>query len=374
MLDIKNQLLYLAFHKEVKAMIETKRLKIYPASKTEMEEFIAAQSDEGLKAAYTEMLNESLNHPNQRDWYAIWMIELKDGTHIGELCFKGLNQNGVVEIGYGIGEKYQGQGYATEAAKAVTSWALKQPNVTAIEAETEPENMASLRVLEKSGFVATGKNGQEGPRFILHKHITFRLETPNDYREVENMVRESFWNVYRPGCLEHFVLHELRSNPDFVKELDYVMEKDGKIIGQNIFMRAQINADDGRNIPVLAMGPICITSELKRQGYGKMLLDYTLEKAKEMGFGAMCFEGNIDFYSKSGFTYASKFGIRYHDLPEGADASFFLCKELISGYLDGITGEYTPPQGYFVDEADAEEFDKQFPPKKKEKLPGQIFG
>ena len=209
---------------------------------------------------------------------------------------------------------------------------------------------------------------------MLYKNITFRLEEPKDYRFVENMVRESFWNVYRPGCLEHFVLHELRSNPDFVKELDYVMEKDGKIIGQNIFMRAHIKADDGREIPVLAMGPICITPELKRQGYGKMLLDYTLEKAKELGFGAMCFEGNIDFYGKSGFTYASKFGIRYHDLPEDADASFFLCKELIPGYLNGTTGEYAPPQGYFVDEAQAEEFDKQFPPKKKEKLPGQIFG
>ncbi len=208
----------------------------------------------------------------------------------------------------------------------------------------------------------------------MAENITFRLEEPKDYRLVENMVRESFWNVYRPGCLEHFVLHELRDNPDFVKELDYVMEKDGEIIGQNIFMRAHIRVDDGREIPVLAMGPICITPELKRQGYGKMLLDYTLERAKELGYGAMCFEGNIDFYSKSGFTYASEFGIRYHDLPEGADASFFLCKELIKSYLNGITGEYTPPSGYLVDEAKAEEFDKQFPPKKKEKLPGQIFG
>lgn len=207
-----------------------------------------------------------------------------------------------------------------------------------------------------------------------HKNITFRLEEPKDYRTVENMVRESFWNVYRPGCLEHFLLHELRSNSDFIKELDYIMEKDGKIIGQNIFMRAHIKADDGREIPMLAMGPICITPELKRQGYGKILLDYTLEKAKELGFGALCFEGNIDFYGKSGFTYASKFGIRYHDLPEGTDASFFLCKELILGYLDDITGEYTPPAGYFVDETAAEDFDKQFPPKKKEKLPGQIFG
>ena len=199
-----------------------------------------------------------------------------------------------------------------------------------------------------------------------------RLETPQDYAEAENLARESFWNVYRPGCLEHYVLHCLRHDPDFVPALDFVMEKDGRIIGQNMFMRAWIAADDGRNIPIMTMGPICIAPAYKRRGYGKMLLDYSLEKAGECGAGALCFEGNIDFYGKSGFTYASEFGIRYHGLPEGADASFFLCKELIPGYLDGITGVYATPRGYFVDEAEAEAFDRQFPPKVKLKLPGQL--
>ena len=200
-----------------------------------------------------------------------------------------------------------------------------------------------------------------------------RLETSSDHTEVEHLVRESFWNVYRPGCLEHYVLHCLRDDPDFIPELDFVMEKDGVIIGQNIFMRASIAADDGRNVPILTMGPICIANALKRQGYGKLLLDYSLKQAAKLGMGAVCFEGNIDFYGKSGFTHASRFGIRYHGLPEGEDASFFLCKELIPGYLDGITGEYATPSGYFVDEGDAEEFDKQFPPKEKLKLPGQLW-
>ena len=204
-------------------------------------------------------------------------------------------------------------------------------------------------------------------------NIIIRLEKKEEYREVENLVRESFWNVYRPGCLEHYVLNQLRNDKDFVKELDFVMEKDGKLIGQNMFMKAVIKADNGKDIPIMAMGPICIINELKRKGYGKKLLDYSLEKAKELGCGAVCFEGNIDFYGKSGFTFASKFGIRYHGLPEGADSSFFLCKELIPGYLNGVTGEYATPKGYFVDEKEAEEFDKQFPPKEKLKLPGQIF-
>ncbi len=200
-----------------------------------------------------------------------------------------------------------------------------------------------------------------------------RLEKQEDHRAVEHLVREAFWNVYRPGCSEHYVIHVLRDDPAFVKELDFVMEQDGRLIGQNMFMETVIEADDGRTVDVLTMGPIGITPELKRQGYGKALLDYSLEQAAALGYGAVLFEGNIAFYGKSGFDYASRFGIRYHDLPEDADASFFLCKELIPGYLDGITGVYQTPQGYYVNDADVAEFDKAFPYKEKLKLPGQIF-
>ena len=207
----------------------------------------------------------------------------------------------------------------------------------------------------------------------MKKDINIRLEKEEDFRTVEELVRASFWNVYRPGCSEHYVLHVLRDDPAFVKELDFVMEKDGRIIGQNMFMRTVIEEDGGGTADVLTMGPICIAPELKRKGYGKKLLDYSLEKAADMGFGAVLFEGNIDFYGKSGFSFARKFGIRYHDLPEGADDSFFLCKELIPGYLDKVAGVYQTPQGYYVDEADVQEFDRTFPYKKKEKLPGQLF-
>ena len=136
------------------------------------------------------------------------------------------------------------------------------------------------------------------------KNYIIRPEKQEDYREVENLIRESFWNIYRPGCSEHYVIHVLRNDPAFVQELDFVMEQDGKIIGQNMFMKTIINADDGRVISVLTMGPICIIPELKCQGYGKKLLDYCLDKAAELGFGAVLFEGNIDFYSKCGFDYA----------------------------------------------------------------------
>ena len=150
-------------------MIETKRLKIYPASRDQMEAAIAAETDIEMKKAYTEMLEGCLKYPGQWDWYAMWMIEQKDGTHIGDLCFKGLNADGTAEIGYGILDEFQGQGYATEAVEAALDWAFRNPNVTAIEAETDPENTASQRVLAKCGFTANGKTGEEGPRFEFRK-------------------------------------------------------------------------------------------------------------------------------------------------------------------------------------------------------------
>lgn len=206
--------------------------------------------------------------------------------------------------------------------------------------------------------------------------IIIRFERPDEQRAVETLVRDSFFNVYRPGCLEHFVLHRLRNDPAFVPELNFVMEKDGALIGQNVFVRAGIQTDSGTTLPILTMGPISIAPELKRRGYGKRLLDFSLERAQSLGFGAVCFEGNIDFYGKSGFTFARCFGIRYHGLPEGEDDSFFLCRELIPGYLDGITGEYATPKGYFVSEDEPEafaEYEATFPYREKLKLPGQLF-
>lgn len=150
-------------------MVETKRLKIYAASREQMEAFIAEQSIDGLKAAYTEMLDGAINHPAQWEWYAIWMIELKDGKHIGELCFKGLSEDGIAEIGYGIAEEYRGCGYAAEAVSAAVDWALGQTGVMCITAEAEEVNIASQKVLSKAGFVPTGEVGEEGPLYVRCK-------------------------------------------------------------------------------------------------------------------------------------------------------------------------------------------------------------
>ena len=150
-------------------MTATDRIRIYPASREQMESMISAEKDDGLRKAYREMLEGCLSHPGQWDWYAMWIIERPDGTHIGDLCFKGLGADGAAEIGYGILEEHRGRGYATEAVEAALAWAFQNPQLTAIEAETDPGNAASQRVLEKCGFLPDGTVGEEGPRFVLKR-------------------------------------------------------------------------------------------------------------------------------------------------------------------------------------------------------------
>ena len=207
---------------------------------------------------------------------------------------------------------------------------------------------------------------------MSEKNITIRPETESDDRAVENLTREAFWNVYRPGCMEHYVLHCFRTDPAFVPELDLVMELNGTLIGHIMYARSEIACSDGRALPIMTFGPISIAPEYKRQGYGKCLLDYSMEKAKEMGAGALAITGNILFYGKSGFVPAKSKGIRYADDP---DASYLLIKELTPGFLSGISGTYKDPEGYFVCERDPDgfaQFEATFPEKEKQKLPGQL--
>ncbi len=171
-IDFLSVALYNNFHKfacNEENMIETKRLKIYSATKKQMETFIAEQSTDELKVAYSQMLAGALLYSAEWDWHAIWMIELKDGTHVGELCFKGVDEFGSTEIGYGIAENFCGCGYATEAVTAVTLWALSQKGINRVTAEVDKENVASVKVLEKSGFTPTGNVGTEGPVYSKTK-------------------------------------------------------------------------------------------------------------------------------------------------------------------------------------------------------------
>ena len=158
------------------------------------------------------------------------------------------------------------------------------------------------------------------------------------------------------------------------------MEKDGQIIGHVMFSKAtlSIEADGkptGQKLPIATFGPISIHPDFKRQGYGLKLLKYALEKAKAMGIGFICMEGNINFYRHAGFDLASKLHIHYHCEPKDSEVPYFLAQELIPGYLNGIEATYTPPKGYFVAEENPEDFAKyeaEFPYKEKLVLPGQL--
>lgn len=208
--------------------------------------------------------------------------------------------------------------------------------------------------------------------------MKIRLETPADYRAVENLTREAFWNVYRPGCTEHFVLNQYRSNPDFIPELDFVMEEEGRIIGHVMFSKAKLMLPDGSRKPSWTFGPISIHPDYKRKGYGLKLLNYALEEAYKMGVGFLCMEGNSDFYKLAGFGLAGKLNIHYHAEPADAEVPYFLAQELIPGWLkaNGISeATYCPPKGYFVADENPEAFEAYeatFPPKEKDLAPGQL--
>lgn len=203
------------------------------------------------------------------------------------------------------------------------------------------------------------------------ERIEIRQERPEEYLATENLVREAFWNVYRPGCLEHYVLHTFRSRPEFCAELDLLLLREGEAIGQVMFVRNTLRGASAE-VPVLTLGPICIHPAWQRRGYGKLLLDRSLALAAATDAAGVFLEGNIGFYGKSGFVVASTLGIRYMDEPADDPVPYFLCKPLRPEALRGLDARYRVPQGYFVDEASAEAYDRQFPPKERLRLPGQL--
>jgi len=204
----------------------------------------------------------------------------------------------------------------------------------------------------------------------MEKEILIRQETPEDYRATENLVREAFWNVYRPGCLEHFVLHGFRERPEFCPELDLLMFLGEELVGQTMFVKNTLRTATGAALPILTLGPICIHPKCQRQGFGKRLLDHALSLATATDAVGVFMEGNIKFYGKCGFVMASTLNIHYMD--ETDDVPFFLGKVLKPEALHGIEAWYRIPEGYLVNEKQAEEFDRQFPTKQKLRLPGQL--
>lgn len=184
--------------------------------------------------------------------------------------------------------------------------------------------------------------------------MIIRLEEEKDYFETENLTREAFWNVYREGCFEHLIIHNLRKDKSFVKELDYCIEIDNKIIANIVYAKGKLKLENGDIREILIFGPVSVLPEYQKKGYGEKLINYTIEKAKEFGFDAIVITGNPKYYKKFGFESCSKYKIHYEGLDKNEEAPFFMIKILNDNNIENLKGIYSDPDCYKVDEKELE--------------------
>ncbi len=209
----------------------------------------------------------------------------------------------------------------------------------------------------------------------MMNNYKIRCEEKKDYFIVENLTREAFFNVYKPGCDEHYVLHKFRNNSDFIKELSlvvYDLDKD-IIIAHIMYCKTKIIDLDSSFKEVLMFGPVSVLPEYQGKGIGSMLINYSLDKAKDLGYKAVAITGNPKFYTKLGFELGFSFNIFYEDINNNDLIPFFLVKELEKDYLSFKKGILIEPKGYQVDKDEVNKFDLSFPYKEKLKLDTQIF-
>jgi putative acetyltransferase len=199
-------------------------------------------------------------------------------------------------------------------------------------------------------------------------NLVIRREKEEDYRDVEQLVREAFWNVYVPGCNEHFILHNLRDSKDFIPELDFVAEKEGQIVGQIAYSRGIIKRKRGRDKEVITFGPISVLPAFQGQGTGSALITHTIGLARDMGYPAVCIYGDPRYYGRFGFGCAEKYEIK---TPDGKFAVSLQVLELKPGGLKGISGRFIESPAFEVDEAEFARYDATFPFKEKKEADSQ---
>lgn len=206
---------------------------------------------------------------------------------------------------------------------------------------------------------------------LKNNDLIIRLETKEDYRKVENLTREAFWNVYKPGCDEHYFVHMMRKHPDFIPELAFVLEKDGKIIGNIMYTKAWLEDEDGNLKEILSFGPICVSPEYQRQKLSRILIEHSFDVAREMGYDVNINLGNPANYVGRGFGSCKKKNVCY--VVEGNYPTALLVCELVPGVLDGKKWKYiaSTAADCCEDTAAVESFDATFPPKEKAWQPSQ---
>jgi predicted N-acetyltransferase YhbS len=193
-------------------------------------------------------------------------------------------------------------------------------------------------------------------------NLTIRLEEEKDYQQVEYETREAFWDVYRPGCVEHWIVHQIRKAPAFVRDLSYVACVDGSIVGNIMYSRAKVVDDEKQEFEVLCMGPLSVLTAAQRKGIGSLLMNHSMQKARELGFKAIVIFGNPQYYGRFGFINAEEYGIQ---TPSGENFEAFMVLELFAGALMGITGKFYEDKVFEVQDEEFEAFEKEFPYKEK---------
>jgi len=183
-----------------------------------------------------------------------------------------------------------------------------------------------------------------------------RNEEKADYNKVEEITRKAFYNVYVPGCDEHYLVHIMRGHEDFVPELDFVMEIDGNIIGNIMYTKATLTDKEGNEKKILTFGPLCILPEYQRMGYGKMLMEYSFEKAREIGYDTIVIYGSPANYVSSGFKSCKKYKVHTE---EGKYPTAMMVKELIPNALKDKEWIYKDSPVMQIDEKSAEIFDNK---------------
>lgn len=218
--------------------------------------------------------------------------------------------------------------------------------------------------METTKVDVSRQSADEAARWIFDRvrdTLHIRQERPEDHREVEHLTREAFWNVYRPGCVEHLIAHQLRKSDGFVPDLDLVAVKNGEIVGNILYSRAVIEDDNG-NTEVLCFGPLSVHPAHQRQGTGTALVRASLDKARELGYRAVVILGDPAYYYRFGFVAARTYGITMED---GSTPDELLALELTGDALGGVSGRFLTDAAFSVEPAALEAFDAAFPPKEK---------
>ncbi|MEC3884649.1 N-acetyltransferase [Halobacillus sp. HZG1] len=193
-------------------------------------------------------------------------------------------------------------------------------------------------------------------------NITIRNEKPQDCRRVEELAREAFWNLYFPGCHEHFVIHKMRDHADFIKDLSFVIEVDGEIVGGIFYTHSKVVAEDQTEYQTISFGPVFISPDYHRQGLGRKLITHSIQAAKEKGYRAILTLGFPYHYEPYGFLGGKKYNI---SMPDGKFYKGLLVLPLYEGALEDLSGYVVFSNALEVDEEEVDKFDQLFPPKKK---------